>query len=64
MTSKSTLSNYLKASYNELKLVSWPSKDQAIEHTILIIGISFVFALLFGVVDYFLSQGLDKLLTL
>jgi preprotein translocase SecE subunit len=43
---------YIKASKTELKKVSWLSKDEVKEHTIVVIGISLGVAIFLGVIDY------------
>jgi preprotein translocase subunit SecE len=49
---------YLKDSKHELKKVIWPTKKQAISHTLLVIGFSLGLALFLGVIDF----GLNKIL--
>lgn len=49
------LINYLKASYQELKKVVWPSKKELIQHTLLVIGISLGVAAFLGITDYILN---------
>jgi len=56
------LINYLKESRTELKKVSWPTRAQATTHTLLVIGISLGVALFFGILDYALSLGVEKLI--
>ena len=53
---------YILESKSELKKVVWPSKKETTNYTLLVIGISLGIALFFGVVDYFLSLGLEQLL--
>lgn len=54
------LTNYVKASKRELKKVVWPTRKQAINHTLLVIGFSLVVAFFLGAVDF----GLNKLVEL
>lgn len=42
---------FLKEVYTELKNVSWPSKEQTIHYTVLVIVISLVIALILGLLD-------------
>lgn len=42
---------FLKEAYAELKNVSWPSKEQTIHYTVLVIVISLVIALILGLLD-------------
>lgn len=51
---------YIKDTKSEMKHVSWPTRKQSINFTLLIIAISIVTALLLGFFDYFFSIGLEK----
>lgn len=42
---------FLKEAYAELKKVSWPSKEQTIHYTILVIVISLLVAVILGLLD-------------
>lgn len=53
------LTNYIKNSIIELKKVSWPTKQQAIRHTLLVIAISLVVAAFLGIVDFILTKALQ-----
>ena len=48
---------YIRNSWKELRLVSWPSRKQSRQLTFAVI----VFALVFGVIIYAVDYGLDKL---
>lgn len=54
------ITNYIQTSRQELSKVIWPSREVAIQHTILVIAFSLILAAFFGVVDL----GLTKLLEL
>jgi len=56
------LVSYLKGAFEELKKVVWPTKNEIIQHTLVVIGLSLFLALFLGGVDYLLSLGLEKLL--
>ena len=58
------LIDYIKAVRAELVHVSWPSRNQAILYTILVIGISVGVALILGSADFLFTLGLEKLLAL
>lgn len=45
----------------ELKKVSWPSKKEAMQLTIVVITISLIVALYVGIIDFFLAKGLEFL---
>lgn len=53
------LTNYIKNSIIELKKVSWPTKQQVIRHTLLVITISLVVAVFLGIVDFILTKALQ-----
>ncbi|PIR66261.1 MAG: preprotein translocase subunit SecE [Parcubacteria group bacterium CG10_big_fil_rev_8_21_14_0_10_36_14] len=53
---------YILESKAELKKVVWPNKKETTNYTILVIEISLGIALFFGVLDYFLTLGLENLI--
>ena len=55
---------YIKESKEELKKVAWPSRSTVVRDTLIVIGISFSLAVFFGALDYGLSAGLEKLLSI
>ena len=55
---------YLKESYAEMKNVTWPTKKEIKQHTILVIAISLAVALFLGLVDFILSYGLEQLIAI
>ncbi len=56
------ISNYIKDSIAEMKKVTWPTKRQTINYTLLIIGISLILATLIGIADYFLTLGFQQII--
>lgn len=56
------LGTYLKGAYEELKKVVWPSRQETIQHTLVVIGLSLTLAVFLGAVDYLLNLGLERLL--
>jgi len=56
------LINYIKESKAELKKVAWPSREQAIQSTILVIAISILTAVFLGGTDYLLNMILERVL--
>ena len=50
--SNNKLTNYLRESYQELRKVVWPTKQETINHTLLVIGISLGVAALLGALDF------------
>lgn len=53
------ITKYLKETQAELKEVSWPTKEQTITYTVMVIIISVLVAVFLGGIDF----GLKELLT-
>ena len=53
---------YVKSSIEEMKKVSWPTKKQTREYTILVIGISLGMAAFLGALDFIFNLGLESFL--
>jgi len=51
-----TLIDYLRSSKNELTKVTWPSRQDTIRYSTLVIGISVCVAVFFGLLDMGLSR--------
>ena len=58
------LVEYIKAVRAELTHVSWPSRNQAIGYTALVIGISVAVALILGGFDFVFTYLLEKIVAL
>ena len=56
--------SYVKESKEELKKVAWPSRKMVVRDTLIVLGVSLTMAVFFGAIDFGLSQGLEKLLSL
>ncbi|MBN1585604.1 preprotein translocase subunit SecE [Candidatus Uhrbacteria bacterium] len=50
---------YLRECRDELKKVTWPSRQQVVRDTIVVIGISLFAAAFFGATDYGLMKIFD-----
>lgn len=55
---------YFSDSFSELRKVTWPTKEQLVELTIIVIIFSLVVALILGVLDYGFSYGFNSLIEL
>ncbi|MFA6042062.1 MAG: preprotein translocase subunit SecE [Patescibacteria group bacterium] len=55
------LPKYFRESYEELKKVSWPSRKQTINDTLLVIAVSVGVAAFLGALDIGLTSALNKL---
>ncbi len=49
------LTEYLQSSRRELEAVRWPTREQTIRYSALVVGISVVFAAFFGLLDFGLN---------
>ncbi len=58
------ISNFLKQTKAELKKVTWPTKDQTIRLTIVVILVSLVVSLYLGSLDYIFNQILKYVVEL
>jgi preprotein translocase subunit SecE len=56
------LFQYFKESKEELKKVTWPSKQEINKYTLVVIVLSLVIAGFFGGFDWLLNIGLEKLI--
>jgi len=54
--------NYFLGSYAEMKKVTWPTKKQTVNYSLLVIGMSIGLALFFAGLDYVFNLGLEFLL--
>lgn len=48
---------YLRESWTELKLVTWPNRKETTSLTLAVVAFALVFSVMIGIIDY----GLDKL---
>ena len=55
----SKVADYLKETREELKHVSWLSREQTIAYTVIVIGISIAIAAYLGLLDYVFSSILQ-----
>ncbi|MFA5000317.1 MAG: preprotein translocase subunit SecE [Patescibacteria group bacterium] len=53
----SKLTNYVKESVAEMKKVTWPTKKETYNYTLLVIGISIGTALFLGALDFIFTTG-------
>lgn len=62
MTIAQKVTKYLKDSYFEMKHVTWPTRKELKQHTILVIAMSLAVATFLGFCDYVLNIGFAQLL--
>ena len=46
---------------DELKKVTWPSRNETIRLTLIVIGISLIIGIYIGIIDVLLTKGLEFL---
>lgn len=51
------IATYIRESIAEMKKVTWPTKKETYNYTLLVIGISLGVALFLGILDYIFAQG-------
>lgn len=54
------LFDYLRDTKAEMRHVTWPTKQQAINYTIIVLSISIGTGLFLGLLDYVLAKGLAR----
>jgi len=45
----------------ELKKVTWPTREETIRLTVIVIGISLIIGIYIGIIDVLLAKGLEML---
>ena len=63
MSLLTTITDYFRTSKSELEKVSWPSRQDTIRYSALVIGISILVAAFFAVLDSGLTKLVDATLT-
>ncbi len=58
----SKINEYFKEIKLELKHVVWPTRNQTIFYTLIVIILSILVAYFLGVFDFIFSQGLQKII--
>ncbi len=51
------ITNYVRESFRELTKVTWPTKNQAVRLTIIVLSVCLVFAIALTVMDFVFGQG-------
>jgi preprotein translocase subunit SecE len=64
MAEQNVVSKYLQETKSEIKKVTWPTKKQTINDTLMVVVISVAMAAFIGVVDYVFNLGLTQLISL
>lgn len=53
------IASYIRESIAEMKKVTWPTKKETYNYTLLVIGISLGAAIFLGILDYIFTYGLQ-----
>lgn len=53
---KNFISNYVQESFEELTKVTWPTKNQAVRLTIIVLGFCIAMGVFLGAIDYGLGE--------
>jgi len=59
----SKITEYFKEIKAELKHVVWPTKNQTIFYTLIVIVLSVLVAYFLGIFDFIFSKGLEKIIS-
>lgn len=59
-----SLLKYIKDSFAELKKVTWPTRQEAINSTLVVVVLSVGAAIFLGAVDFGFTEGLNYLISL
>lgn len=54
--------NFISGTIDELKKVTWPTREKTIRLTATVIIISLIIGAYIGIIDFLLAQGLNALL--
>ncbi|MFH1894924.1 MAG: preprotein translocase subunit SecE [Patescibacteria group bacterium] len=60
MTIFTKIQTFLKEVYIEMKKVNWPTRQETIRHTLVVIGVSVGVAILLGGFDFIFTRLLNK----
>ena len=58
----SVTTQYFRGAVAELHQVRWPTRNQAVRLSAIVLGFTLVSSLLYGIVDFLLGQGMKFLL--
>ena len=56
--------DFLKESYGELKKVNWPSRDDVVSQTVIVVVSLIVVSIALAVIDYLSFNLIEKIVTL
>lgn len=56
------LIDYIRDTRGEMKHINWPTRREAVNYTLLVIGISLATALILALADYVFGLGIEKII--
>ncbi len=59
---KNAFTTYLRESYEEFRRVTWPTKNQAIRLSAIVLSFVLISAVFIGAIDFIFNLGYTKLL--
>jgi len=59
MSNLERIKNYFKEVKVEMNKVNWPTKNQTVNYTLVVIGVSAIVAAFLGALDYIFNLGLN-----
>lgn len=62
MTAITKIKEYFHGAYSEARKVTWPTRKQTINYSLLVIALTVGTMVVFAVVDYALNLGLEQIL--
>jgi preprotein translocase subunit SecE len=57
------IKNYVSDSVEEMKKVTWPTRKETYNYTLLVIGISVGMAAFLGLLDYVFAKAIELIIT-
>jgi preprotein translocase subunit SecE len=64
MADQNPVFKYVQETKSELKKVTWPTKNQTINDTLMVLALSVAMAAFIGILDYVFNFGLSQLISL
>jgi len=62
MTALTKIKDYFHGAYSEARKVTWPTRKQTINYSILVLGLTVGMTVFFAAVDYALNLGLEQII--
>ncbi len=62
MSALTKIQDYFHGAYSEARKVTWPTKKQTINYSLLVIALTVGMAIFFAIVDYALNLGVEQII--